>query len=92
MDMTALELPAAHFDCATAAFTLFFVADIKACLRGLVECLKPGGQLLICGFSGLSFSPNVDLVRARIEAYGITVPPLRWKRLGEEALSQALPG
>lgn len=90
MDMTALDLPPAHFDCATAAFALFFVEDMTACLRGIVERLRPGGRMLICGFSGPSFSPNVDLFLARIEAYGVTVPPLSWKRLGDEALNRAL--
>ena len=90
MDMTALELPMARFDCATAAFALFFVADMAACLRGIVACVKPGGRVLICGFSGPSFSPNVDLFLARIQDYGVSVPPLSWKRLGDEALNQAL--
>ncbi len=90
MDMTALDLPLGHFDCATAAFALFFVEDMEACLRGIVAHLKPGGRLLICGFSGPSFSPNVDLFLTRIEAYGISVPPLSWKRLGDETLNEAL--
>jgi len=90
MDMTALDLPSGYFDCATAAFALFFVEDMESCLRGLVELLKPGGRVLTCAFAGPSFAPNVDLFQARIEAYGITVPPLSWKRLGEEALNQDL--
>lgn len=90
MDMTALDLPPAHFDCATAAFALFFTEDMVACLRGIVERLKPRGRMLICGFSGPSFSPNVDLFLARIERYGVIVPPLSWKRLGDETLNQTL--
>ena len=90
MDMTALDFPPAYFDCATAAFALFFVEDMESCLRGVVQRLKPGGRVLICGFAGPSFAPNADLFQARIEAYGITVPPLSWKRLGEEALNQEL--
>lgn len=90
MDMTALELPVARFDCATAAFALFFVEDMAACLRGIVARLKPGGRVLICGFSGPSFAPNVDLFLERIQAYGVSVPPLSWKRLGDAALNAAL--
>ncbi|MBI5460912.1 MAG: methyltransferase domain-containing protein [Gammaproteobacteria bacterium] len=90
MDMTALELPVARFDCATAAFALFFVEDMAACLRGIVARLKPGGRMLICGFSGPSFAPNVDLFLERIQDYGVTVPPLSWKRLGDEALNAEL--
>lgn len=90
MGMTALQFPAGCFDCATAAFALFFVEDMSACLRGITTCLKPGGQVLICGFSGPSFSPNIDMFLARIERYGVTVPPLSWKRLGDEALNAAL--
>ncbi len=90
MDMTALEFPAALFDCATASFALFFVEDMATCLRGIVAQLKPGGRMLICGFAGPSFAPNVDLFLARIEKYGVIVPPLSWKRLGDEALNQAL--
>lgn len=90
MDMTALDFQTAKFDCATASFALFFVEDMEACLRGIVAQLNPGGRMLICGFSGPSFAPNVDLFLARIEKYGVVVPPMSWKRLGDEGLNQAL--
>lgn len=90
MDMTALELPVMQYDCATAAFALFFVEDMAGCLRGIVERLKPGGRMMTCGFSEPSFSPNVDLFLARIERYGVAIPPLGWKRLSDEALNRAL--
>lgn len=90
MDMTALDFPVPKFDCASASFALFFVEDMPACLRGIVRQLRPGGRVVVCGFSGPSFAPNVDLFLARIERYGVVVPPLSWKRLGDEALNQAL--
>ncbi|MBI5330188.1 MAG: methyltransferase domain-containing protein [Betaproteobacteria bacterium] len=90
MDMTDLSFPPEHFHCATAAFALFFVEDMAACLRGIVERLKPGGQVLVSGFAEGSFSPNVDLFLARIQSYGVEPPPLSWKRLSNEALNHAL--
>ncbi|OYY93901.1 MAG: hypothetical protein B7Y41_09390 [Hydrogenophilales bacterium 28-61-23] len=90
MDMTDLSFPPDRFHCATAAFALFFVADMEACLRGIVDRLKPGGQVLVCGFSEASFAPNIDLFLARIERYGVEVPPLSWKRLSDEGLNHAL--
>lgn len=90
MDMTALTFPAAQFHCATAAFALFFVEDMAACLRGIVERLKPGGRVVACGFAESSFAPNIDLFLKRIERNGVTIPPLGWKRLGDEALNRTL--
>lgn len=90
MDMTDLDFPPDRFHCATAAFALFFVADMEACLRGIVHRLKPGGQVVACGFSEASFAPNVDLFLARIERYGVEIPPLSWKRLSDEGLNHAL--
>lgn len=90
MDMTALDFPVSKFDCASASFALFFVADMPACLSGIVRQLRPGGRVVICGFSGPSFAPNVDLFLARIERYGVVVPPPSWKRLGDESLNLAL--
>jgi len=90
MDMTALDFPPNRFHCATVAFALFFVDDMAACLRGMVDCLKPGGRVVACGFSEASFSPNVDLFLARIERYGVEIPPLGWKRLCDEESNRAL--
>lgn len=90
MDITALDLPEARFHCATAAFSLFFVQDMEACLRGIVRRLRPGGRMLACGFSGTSFLPNADLFLARIEQYGVAIPPMSWKRLADESLNRTL--
>lgn len=90
MDMTDLDFPADHFHCATAAFALFFVEDMEGCLRGIVERLKPGGRVLACGFAEGAFSPNIDLFLARLERYGVEIPPQRWQRLSDEGLNQAL--
>lgn len=90
MDMTDLDFPPERFHCATAAFALFFVDDMAACLRGMVDCLKPGGQVVACGFSEASFAPNVDLFLDRIERYGVPIPPMSWKRLCDEDSNHAL--
>lgn len=90
MDMTELDFPEDHFHAATAAFALFFVEDMEACLRGIVERLRPGGQVMSCVFAEGSFSPNVDLFRIRLERYGVEVPPQRWIRLCHETLNHAL--
>lgn len=91
MDMTAPTFPPESFDCATAAFALFFVEDMATCLRGLVDCLKPGGRVLACTFSEDSFAPNVDLFLQRLQAgYGVEPPPLGWKRLCHEDSNREL--
>ena len=90
MDMTELDFPPERFHCATASFALFFVTDMEACLRGIVARLKPGGQVVSCSFSEAAFTPNADLFLARIERYGVEIPPLSWKRLSDERLNHDL--
>jgi len=90
MDMTALDFPSGHFHCATAAFALFFVDDMEACLRGIVDCLKPGGHVAACSFSEDAFSPYVDLFLEGIERQGVQIPPMSWKRLATDDALRAL--
>jgi ubiquinone/menaquinone biosynthesis C-methylase UbiE len=90
MDMTELAFPDGHFDAATAAFALFFVDDMAACLQGIVQRLRPGGRVASCVFADGSFSPNDALFRDRLGRYGIPVPPLGWLRLSQEAANREL--
>ncbi len=90
MDMTELAFPEDHFHAATAAFALFFVEDMEACLRGIVRRLKPGGRVASCVFAEGAFSPNVELFAARLERYGVPIPPQRWLRLSREEQNRAL--
>jgi ubiquinone/menaquinone biosynthesis C-methylase UbiE len=90
MDMTDLDFPPERFHCDTAAFALFFVEDMPACLRGIVACLKPGGRVATCGYSEASFAPNVDLYLDRIQRNGVPIPAMSWKRLCDEDSNRAL--
>lgn len=90
MDMTCLNFPSDHFHGATAAFSLFFVVDMEACLRGIVRHLKPGGHVVACAFTEDAFIPHVDLFFERIQAYGVELPPMSWKRMCHEDANHEL--
>lgn len=90
MDMQNLDLPDNHFDVVSCAFGIFFVEDMVTQARHLASKLRPGGKLVFSGFYDTSFQPIVDRFFARIEAYGLEIPPLSWKRVGNETLCHNL--
>ena len=47
-DVSALDLPAASFDLATAFETVYFWPGLEKCFAQAAKVLKPGGVFLIC--------------------------------------------
>ena len=50
-DVSALDLPAAAFDLATAFETIYFWPGLERCFGQVANILKPGGAFLICNES-----------------------------------------
>ena len=50
-DVSALDLPAASFDLATAFETVYFWPGLEKCFAEAAKVLKPGGYFLICNES-----------------------------------------
>jgi len=50
-DVSALDLPAASFDLATAFETVYFWPGLEKCFAEAAKVLKPGGVFLICNES-----------------------------------------
>ena len=50
-DVSALDLPAASFDLATAFETVYFWPGLEKCFAQAAKVLKPGGYFLICNES-----------------------------------------
>ena len=90
MDMQALAYPDGHFSAACCAFGIFFVEDMEGQLAHIAAKVRPGGKIAISGFSEHAFSPQVDLMYARLARYGVEPPPLTWKRIASEAGCAAL--
>jgi len=90
MDMQALAYPDGHFSAACCAFGIFFVEDMEGQLAHIAAKVRPGGRVVISGFSEGAFSPLVDIFYARLRCYGVEPPPLSWKRIASEAGCEAL--
>jgi ubiquinone/menaquinone biosynthesis C-methylase UbiE len=90
-DMTALEFPSATFDVAVCAFGLFFVEDMRTQLAHIASVVKPGGTVMVTGYhEDHYFHPLRELMLARLERYGVAIPPQTWKRIGNERACVAL--
>ena len=50
-DVSALDLPAASFDLATAFETIYFWPGLERCFGQVAKVLKPGGVFMICNES-----------------------------------------
>jgi ubiquinone/menaquinone biosynthesis C-methylase UbiE len=83
-DMQALGFRA-QFDAALCAFGIFFVEDMDRQLAHIASSVKPGGRVMISNFQEDYFHPLKELFAARIQAYGVTLPPQTWKRIANEA-------
>jgi len=80
-DLEALPFAAGDFDAACCGFGVFFLPDMADGLRRIATVVKPGGSVGISSFAAPSFEPLSACFLDRIQACGITVPPLSWKRL-----------
>lgn len=92
-DMTALGLTPSSFDVAVCAFGLFFVEDMETELAHIASVVKPGGSVMITSFDEAHyFHPLRELMLARLERYGVVIPPPTWKGVGNERACMALFG
>lgn len=91
-DMTALPFADGQFDHATCAFGLFFVEDMNGLLRHIADKCRPGGSVLVSGFTGDSFLPYADMTMTMLREFGLELPaqPMGWKRMAEPEQLHAL--
>ena len=90
-DMTALGFPPATFDVAVCAFGLFFVEDMRTQLAHIASVVKPGGTVMVTSYDEAHyFHPLRELMLARLDRYGVAIPPQTWKRIGNERACVAL--
>lgn len=70
MDAMALEFRPDYFDLAFSGFSLFFLPDMQAALKGWRRVLKPGsGQLALSVFAEGAFEPMVSRFKALLAKY-----------------------
>jgi ubiquinone/menaquinone biosynthesis C-methylase UbiE len=84
-DMQTLGFPDGHFDVAVCAFGIFFVEDMDKQLSHIASAVMSGGRIMISSFQENYFAPLKDLFIARLQAYGISMPPQTWRRIASEA-------
>jgi ubiquinone/menaquinone biosynthesis C-methylase UbiE len=82
-DLHAMDFAPASFDAASCGFGIFFLPDMEAGLRAIAQHVKPGGAIGISSFTGAMMEPLSQKFVERIQAYGVEVPPLSWKRLDD---------
>lgn len=71
-DMTALDLPDAHFDAVTVGYGLRNVTDLDKALAEIFRVLKPGGHAVSLDLG----KPRYRIVRWGAELYSFKVVPL----------------
>ena len=92
-DMTKMPF-AREFDHANCAFGLFFVEDMVSLLNHIASKVKPGGGVMVSGFTGDSFMPYAELVFNRLAKYDVELPTSRfgWKNMSEPEQLNAIFG
>jgi ubiquinone/menaquinone biosynthesis C-methylase UbiE len=88
-DMQALAW-AARFDAAVCGFGLFFVEDMEAQLPRIVATVKPGGRVMVSAFAEGYMDPLRSLMVARLERFGVVLPPQTWLRIARPEACHAL--
>jgi ubiquinone/menaquinone biosynthesis C-methylase UbiE len=84
MDMQVLDFGNTKFDAAICAFGIFFVDDMDAQLKRILNVVRPGGQIAICSFQENYFQPLRDRAVNRLIGYGVQPPPPLWKYIAAE--------
>lgn len=84
-DMRNLDFSDGQFDAAICSFGIFFVDDMDAQLARIVSVVKPGGLIGITTFTEESFRPLADLMRERIQLFGVTDGPQSRIQLATES-------
>jgi len=89
-DLLTMDFSAAPFDAASSGFGIFFLPDMEAGLSTIAQQVKPGSAIGISSFTGAMMEPLSQKFVERIQAYGVEMPPLSWKRLDDAAKHAAL--
>jgi ubiquinone/menaquinone biosynthesis C-methylase UbiE len=89
-DLESMDFGADAFDGACCGFGVFFLPDMDAALRTIVRHVRPGGAIGISSFTGEVMEPLSTAFVERIQACGVVIPPLSWKRLDDAAKHRAL--
>ncbi len=89
-DLDAMDFDGKIFDGACCGFGVFFMPDMEAALSAIAHHVRPGGAIGISSFTGVVMEPLTTAFLERIQAYGVDIPPLSWKRLDEVIKHQAL--
>lgn len=89
-DLESMDLGTAGFDGASCGFGIFFLPDMEAAMNTIARHVKAGGAIGISSFVGALMEPLTSDFVARIQRYGVGIPPLTWKRLDAPAKHAAL--
>ncbi|MBT9569381.1 MAG: methyltransferase domain-containing protein [Thiobacillus sp.] len=89
-DLEALDVGDRVFDGAVCGFGLFFMSDMEAALRTIARYVRAEGKIGISSFTGAVMEPLASAFLDRIQAYGVEIPPLSWKRLDDVAKHRAV--
>lgn len=89
-DLESMDWGEGTFDGACCGFGVFFLPDMAAALKRIARHVRPGGAIGISSFTGEVMEPLSTRFVERIQAYGVALPPLSWKRLDEAAKHHAL--
>ena len=74
MDAERLDFRSNYFHTVVCSYGLFFLPDMPRALREWVRVLRPGGKLAFTTFEDTAFQPMLDDFRARLKAYGVSIP------------------
>lgn len=85
-----MDFGGATFDSACCGFGVFFLPDMEAAFKIIASHVRPGGAVGISSFTGAVMEPLSQAFIDRIQAHGVEIPPLSWKRLDDAAKHRAL--
>lgn len=89
-DLESMDFGGAAFDGACCGFGVFFLPDMEAAFQIIANQVRPGGTVGISSFTGAVMEPLSQAFIDRIQAHGVEMPPLSWKRLDDAAKHRAL--
>jgi ubiquinone/menaquinone biosynthesis C-methylase UbiE len=89
-DLESMDFGADAFHGACCGFGVFFLPDMEAALRSIARPVRAGGAIGITSFTGEVMEPLSAAFVEGVQAYGVELPPVSWKRLDDAAKHQAL--
>lgn len=76
-DAEHLDVADDHFDAVICSSALFFLPHMLEALLEWQRVLKPGGQVAFSTFGALLFQPMGNMLKDRLQTYGVSFPPGR---------------